>query len=245
VGCSQNASNSPAGRIEEWVPLTGGNNYLQGHFARTVWSAIGAKTAFANTCECAISQDNGAGISWNFTIPAAGSATYSHITTFSPTGKEALQTTKVADSATTPAGGQNGYTITVSNPNPDAVTLSSITDTLPAGFAYVAGSAQGVTTSNPTGSQTLTWAGPFTVPSNGSVTLSFDVTVSSAAGDYLNEAGGTAADGFTVLGTGPTAKITVTAGPTADLAIAIVGLARPDHRRRAAHVHAAGLESRA
>ena len=150
VGCSQNANNSPSGRIEEWVPLTGGNNFFQAQFAE-VWAAIGAKTAFPDTCECGDSQDNGAGISWNFNVlPDGGTATFSHITTFSPTGKEALQTTKVADAATSPAGGPNGYTITISNPNPDAVTLDTITDTLPAGFAYVAGSTQGVTTSNPT-----------------------------------------------------------------------------------------------
>jgi VCBS repeat-containing protein len=37
------------------------------------------------------------------------------------------------------------------------------------------------------------------------------VHVSSTPGDYDNEAGGSAADNYTVLGTGPTARITVTA----------------------------------
>jgi uncharacterized repeat protein (TIGR01451 family) len=217
VGCSVNANNSPPARIEEWVPLTGGNNFYQAFF-NAVWSWIGTKTTFPDTCGCTVLQDNGGGISWVFTVAAGGSLTFSHVTTFSPTGKQALATSKTADSPTSPANSQNGYTITISNPNPDAVTLNAITDTLPAGFSYVAGSTTGVTTSNPsvTG-QALTWNGPFTVPANGAVSLHFLVIVASTPGDYFNEAGGDAADGYTVLATGPTARITVTA--KADLGI--------------------------
>ena len=45
VGCSQNANNTPPGRILEWVPLTGGNNFYQADFNQ-VWQAIGAGTPF-------------------------------------------------------------------------------------------------------------------------------------------------------------------------------------------------------
>jgi uncharacterized repeat protein (TIGR01451 family) len=216
VGCSVNANNTPPGRIEEWVPLTGGNTFYQAHYS-AVWSWIGTKAPFPDTCGCTTFQDNGGGISWAFTVPAGGSLMFSHVTTFSPTGKEALATSKSADSPTSPAGSQNGYTITISNPNPDAVTLNSITDTLPAGFSYVTGSTTGVTTSDPSGGQALTWNGPFTVPANGSVSLHFLVTVASTPGTYFNEAGGEAAGGYTVVATGPTAPITITA--TADLGI--------------------------
>ena len=212
VGCSVNANNTPAGRIEEWVPLTGVNNFLEDFYGGGgIWSWIGTKATFPDTCDCALLQDNGAGISWPFAVGAGGSLTYSHFTTFSPTGKEALQTSKTADNPTSAAGTTNGYNITISNTNPDAVTLSSITDTLPAGFAYVSGSTTGVTTSNPSvAAQVLTWSGPFVVPANSSVTLDFSVTVANAAGDYYNEAGGVADGGYTVLPTGPTALITVT-----------------------------------
>jgi uncharacterized repeat protein (TIGR01451 family) len=218
VGCSMNANNTPPGRIEEWVPLTGGNTFYQAHYSE-VWTAIGAKTAFPDTCECAQFQDNGAGISWSFDVPAGGSLTFLHITTFSPTGKEPLTTSKTPDSATSTVGTQNGYTITIANPNPDAVTLNAITDTLPVGFTYVPGSTSGVTTGDPavTG-QTLRWNGPFTVPANGNVTLHFNVIVSTTPGDYFNEASGEAAGGYTVIATGPTAKITVTP-LTADLSV--------------------------
>jgi uncharacterized repeat protein (TIGR01451 family) len=217
VGCSVNANNSPPARIEEWVPLTGGNNFYQAFYS-AVWSWIGTKATFPDTCGCTVFQDNGGGISWVFTVAPGGSLTFSHVTTFSPTGKQALATSKTADSPTSSAGSQNGYTITISNPNPDAVTLNTITDTLPAGFSYVPGSTTGVTTSNPSISgQALTWSGPFTVPATGSVSLHFLVTVASTPGDYFDEAGGDAAGGYTVLPTGPTARITITA--KADLGI--------------------------
>ena len=214
VGCSANPNNVPPGRIEEWIPITGGNNFYQ-TFYNSLWTFIGTKAPFPDTCGCLTFQDNGAGISWNFSIPAGGSATYSHVTTFSPLGLEALVTSKTADSPTSVAGSQNGYTITIENPNPDPVTLNSITDTLPAGFSYVLGSTSGVTTSDPSvNMQMLTWSGPFVVAANSSVSLHFSVIVASIPGDYFNEAGGQADGGYTVTGTGPTAQITVTQ-PTA------------------------------
>ena len=209
VGCSVNANNLPPGKIEEFIPLTGGNNYFQNEFD-IVWSAIGSQMPFPDTCACTDNLDNGAGISWNFSIPAGGSATYSHVTTFSPLGLEGLVTSKTADSPTSQAGTQNGYTITIQNPNANDVTVSSITDTLPAGFAYVPGSTTGATTNDPAiAGQMLTWSGSFTVPARGSISLHFAVTVANTPGDYFNEAGGSAEGGYNVIGTGPTAKITV------------------------------------
>jgi hypothetical protein len=84
-GCSINANNQPAGRIEQWVPITAGSTYLEDRYA-TVWAAIGAHTPFPNTCQCTASLDNGAGLAWSFTIAPGGSATFSHLTVFSPTG---------------------------------------------------------------------------------------------------------------------------------------------------------------
>jgi hypothetical protein len=87
VGCSANANNSPAGRIEEWVPISGGNNFTQDTYS-SVWSKIGAQTPFADDCvHCNDMVDNGAGISWSFTVNPGGTETRSHYTTFSPTGQ--------------------------------------------------------------------------------------------------------------------------------------------------------------
>ena len=87
VGCSENANNSPAGRIEEWVPITGGNNFLEDGYSQ-VWAAIAKQGPFPNQCvHCTDKIDNGAGISWTVTINPGQSVTLSHFTTFSPTGR--------------------------------------------------------------------------------------------------------------------------------------------------------------
>src|SRR5882724_1974096 len=213
VGCSNNADNSPPDKIEEFIALTGGNNYYQNQFDM-VWSAIGSKMPFPDTCACATPLDNGAGISWNFSIPAGGSATYSHVTTFSPLGLEALVPSKTADIPTSPAGTQNGYTITIENPNVNDVTVSSIIDTLPAGFSYTPGSTTGATINDPAiVGQMLTWSGSFNVPGRGSISLHFAVKVADTPGDYFNEVGGSGEASYNVISTGPTAEIIVTAAP--------------------------------
>ncbi len=51
-----------------------------------VWAAIGTHLPFDNTCRCNELIDTGAGISWDFTVPASGNVTYSHYSVFSPTG---------------------------------------------------------------------------------------------------------------------------------------------------------------
>jgi hypothetical protein len=84
-GCAGNANNSPAGRIEQWFPLTPGSNYIEAGYSE-VWAAIRAHVPFPNTCRCTEAVDNGAGLSWSFSVPAGGEATFSHLTVFSPTG---------------------------------------------------------------------------------------------------------------------------------------------------------------
>ena len=116
VGCSVNANNVPPGKIEEFIPLTGSNNFFQDEFD-VVWNAIGSKMSLVDSSASTTLLDNGLAISWDFSIPAGGSATYSHVTTFSPLGLEGLVTSKTADSPTSPVGTQNGYTITIQNPN--------------------------------------------------------------------------------------------------------------------------------
>jgi hypothetical protein len=216
--CTQNANNTPPGRIEEFVPITGGIHYVE-TFYDTLWTEIGAQTDLPNTCDCTTSEDNSAGINWDINVPAGGSVKFSSLTVFSPLGALALTTSKAADASTAAAGSSDGYSITISNPNVTPVTLTDIIDSLPTGFTYTAGSSTGATTSNPSISgQNLTWTGPFTVPGSGTVTLHFNVAVSSTPGPYLNNAGGDSAAN-TVTPTGPTAQITVTAvsPPTATI----------------------------
>jgi hypothetical protein len=85
VGCSINANNAPPARIEQWYPITRGNQYMEASFSE-VWARIATQTPLPNTTRAAEAIDNGAGISWSFAVPAGGSQTFSHYTTFSPRG---------------------------------------------------------------------------------------------------------------------------------------------------------------
>jgi uncharacterized repeat protein (TIGR01451 family) len=131
----------------------------------------------------------------------------------SPLGTQPLRTSKSAEVATSIAGGRNGYTIEVLNPNTSTVTLDSITDVLPAGFTYVAGTTGGATTRDPSivGRQ-LTWDGPLVVAPESVLSLSFDVAVATVPGTYFNEAAARGA-GLTVIPTGPAAPIVVEPAP--------------------------------
>jgi uncharacterized repeat protein (TIGR01451 family) len=206
VACT--VSPAPGSRIEQLFPLTAGSRYFETFF-NTMWAQIGQQLQNPNACDCATDEDNAVSLSWDETVPANGSVTVSHITTFSPLGVQPLSTTKTADSAGVLPGGSDGYTITIHNPNASAVTVNSITDTLPAGFTYSAGTTTGATTTDPTvAGQTLTWTGPFTAPASEDVSLHFNVTVSSTPGTYFNNAGGDAG-AVAVAPTGDTAPVTV------------------------------------
>lgn len=212
VGCrgSDDGGLTPGLRIERWIPITGGSSAYEAGY-NAVWAAIGTQTAFPNTCLCTSYIDNGAGLSWSSSLAVGASATFSHLTVFSPTGITGPFLTKTAASDTVPAGGSDSYTITINNPTGADVTLTSITDHLPAGFTYVPGSTTGVTTSEPTVSgQDVTWTGSFTAPAAGTATLTFGVTASTVAGTYTNSVDG-AATAQTVVGSGDTAPVTVTA----------------------------------
>jgi hypothetical protein len=86
-GCALNANNRPPARIEQFVAISGGNQYYEAGYSE-VWEAIGTHNPFPNTCaRCAENVDNGAGISWSITVPAGGEVTRSRYTTFSPQGR--------------------------------------------------------------------------------------------------------------------------------------------------------------
>lgn len=126
-----------------------------------------------------------------------------------------LSTTATADQAQVPPGGNDGYELKVLNDPIGATVLNSFTDTLPAGFAYVAGSTRGATTADPQVSgQTLTWTGHFMAPGGGVAGVHFMVKASSSPGTYLDQ-GSADAGGIPVSGSGPSAPVTVSSSPAA------------------------------
>ncbi len=102
--------------------------------------------------------------------------------------------TKVASTANVQAGGAMSYTLTITNNAATPITLSTITDTLPAGFAYVSNDPGNPITpsSSPapgaTGTISWTFPGGTTVPGSGSQTFSFNVTAGSTPGSFFNTA---------------------------------------------------------
>jgi uncharacterized repeat protein (TIGR01451 family) len=217
VACVSSEDGSPGSRIEQWSPITSGSHYDETNWPQ-IWTDLQAGIGFLDTCRCADDIDNGAGLSWNFSLAPGASKTFSEIMTFSPLGTQPLVTTKTADQDTVQAGGGDGYTIQISNPNIQDATLDTITDDLPNGFTYSNGSTTGDVDVDPTGSSSLTWTGPFNVPAGGSLQLHFSVTAASDPGDYFNNAGGTG-EGVTVVPTGNTAKVTVNGPAGADLSV--------------------------
>jgi uncharacterized repeat protein (TIGR01451 family) len=79
------------------------------------------------------------------------------------------------------------YTVTITNAGPGNARVSEIIDTLPANFAYSAGTTSGLTTSDPAISgQVLTWTGPWTVNSGSSAVLSFTAQAGGPRGTVFN-----------------------------------------------------------
>ncbi len=58
---------------------------MHGSFGQ-VWAQIATHTPLPNTTRTTENLDNGAAISWSFSVAPGAQATYSHYTTFSPTG---------------------------------------------------------------------------------------------------------------------------------------------------------------
>ncbi len=127
IYCSTNANNVPPDRIEGFVPLSSGSNYVEIDWP-TIWDIIDG-TQFPNTCECTTFQDNGAGLSWSLAVPANGSVTRSLLTAFSPTGETPPQG-KISARGTvqTVQGPAIGFSA-ATNCNPSLSTRPSIVGT--------------------------------------------------------------------------------------------------------------------
>jgi Ca2+-binding RTX toxin-like protein len=85
IYCSKNPNNVPPARIEGFIPLSSGSHFYE-DFYFNVWGAMDG-SQFPDTCDCSVLQDNGAGLSWDLTVPAGGSVTRSLLTAFSPQGE--------------------------------------------------------------------------------------------------------------------------------------------------------------
>lgn len=184
-------SQDQGSRLEQWLPLTPGSAAMEDDYG-VVWTRLQNQQPLPGTCQCGSLEDNGAGLSWNVSIPAGGDATFSHLTLFSPEGRLPLTSRLEADDPATPSGGRNGYRLTIQNPNTTFVQLDGLFVQLPDGFRYLPGSTSGVASGDPavTG-QRLAWSGAFQVPASANVAIHFNVTVAQATGAFQATAGAT------------------------------------------------------
>ncbi len=116
----------------------------------------------------------------------------------------AIQISKSASASqvvNTPTGTSVAYTITLSNQGATAATLNNlaVTDTLPPGFSYRAGSTGGTAGAGAPAiaGQDVTWTFPvLTIPAGGSKTITFtaDIAGTTLPGRYLNDVRATAAN---------------------------------------------------
>ncbi|MGZ8731583.1 MAG: C25 family cysteine peptidase [Thermoanaerobaculia bacterium] len=118
---------------------------------------------------------------------------FTKVVVASPCGLPPPTLTKSASPTSVMGGGTTTYTLTISNPATSALTVSSISDTLPSGFAYAGNPSGtlGAPTSTPSIGATGTISFTFpdtTIPAGESRTFIFDVTVGSQAGTFYNTA---------------------------------------------------------
>jgi uncharacterized repeat protein (TIGR01451 family) len=111
------------------------------------------------------------------------------------------------------------YTIKITNTGDTAGNLSTVVDTLPTGFSYVAGTSSGITMVDPVISgQTITWGGVWVVNEAGVMpnyqSLTFTVTAPRTIGDYTNIATVTGSN-FSTVSSGPSAPVHVIETPSA------------------------------
>ena len=170
---------------------------------------------YPDRCDCDAPVDDGAGISWTVSLDPGASATFSHLTLFSPAGRRAVTTTLTADDATPQSGAIVQFTALVQNPVGTPLELNGLHATLPLGFQYVSNSTIGAVTADPTINGThLSWNSPLTVASNGQLQFGFAARVSGNASTSSVTAGVDPADPTTTATDG-TAAVTVAGGGVA------------------------------
>ena len=126
-----NGTRTPNSRVQQFMPVTAGSRYIQSLY-NTVWNAVTSRQPFPNTCACTTYQDNGAGLSWSFSVSALSPQTRSNLLTFSPIPMNPVTTAVTTSTPQVSPGGVVNYSIAFTNPNAAGATLTSITNDLPA-----------------------------------------------------------------------------------------------------------------
>lgn len=210
--CVGGADSADPSRLIGFWPRTPGSNYIVDAYP-SFWDLIEAGEPYPDYVMTG-ETDNGAGLSWNLTVPSGGSVDVQLANILSPSGVHILNPTATPDSPIANVGSTNGYTVTASNPGLVSGDLKTLTVTLPEGFSYNPGTTTGATTGEPTittngnGQQVLTWTGPFAALQTSSTSVHFNVTVGQDEGWWTIDVEGTS-DTLAVVSALETAEIEV------------------------------------
>ena len=208
----------------DYVAATGTVSFGVGETSKTVTVAVTGDTAVEpdETFDVTLSTATGTTIADGLGV---GTITNDDVTPPVVQGKRALVLTTTADKARSKTESKNGYTITITNPNAGAVTVTKVVVCLPQRFLYRSRSTTKAITANPSRTrcglagkarpapQKLTWNVSLVVPARGSVSFHFAINVGSKVGTFKNAVTGVAADGYIVTATGPTAPVKVVKPP--------------------------------
>jgi len=200
VGQILRISSNPAGGLA--IPANNGtsNGVMVIHY----------NTSIAGTTLAGIHTNSVSLTSSNAAVPPSQSATVTLTD---------IQLTKTTSTPTVNKGGTATYTIKINNNGPTAVNNINVSDLLPSGFNYQAGSTliNGVAAANPAGTASTPLWLLASVAGNtiSTVTFTADIGATVPAGIYYNTIQANNGGGVNFPNPGPTAPVTVTtAQPT-------------------------------
>ncbi|MCI5180594.1 MAG: DUF11 domain-containing protein, partial [Candidatus Electrothrix sp. AW3_4] len=171
-------------------PATGSNPGAD-NSGDVVWNIIGTLTAGASgTVQVIVFPTSTGSVTNTAKIDSNETAEVSSPLNINIGGLSVTKSTSTAVRSVTAPDNVASYTITVSNSTSAPIAGVSVTDQLPPGFTYKAGSTGGTAgAGEPIGSTIPVWT--VTVPANSSVTITFqaDIAAGASPGTYDNEVG--------------------------------------------------------
>jgi uncharacterized repeat protein (TIGR01451 family) len=207
LAASAAAAASPVGR---WTASWNSSALTQGRYLLAVKAtdASGNVTWSQFASQAAVDAFTG-GAPNNFPNAIGASAT----SLVNACGAPGPSIAKTVNPAFVTAGGTATFTVSIANTLASAIAVSSITDTLPAGFTYSAttGTAIGAPSTSPapgaSGSIQWTFAPAVSIPASTTRTLIFTAAAGAVAGTYTNRVSastsyGTLSSGGTQIGVG-------------------------------------------
>lgn len=129
-GCAQSPNNADGGRIEQWLPLTPADGYIEARYS-DVWAAIASLGNLPNTCACSTLLAAAAGVNWDRALAPGASVTLSHEVVFTPAIAPTATPTATATATATPTATPTDTPVpspTATEPPPPTATSTPVAE---------------------------------------------------------------------------------------------------------------------